>query len=159
MAKKAASSFVCLCAPISCPCAHPQILAGAGLATNNTVIIVASMLVSPLMGPILSCTFGSTVHRWDMVRSALYAEMIAFLICVLAGVFVGAGFARWGEDLGWPTPEMESRGEPISLAVGIVIAIPSGVGVAVSALSNNMASLVGVAISAALLPPAVTQYF
>ncbi len=50
---------------------------------------------------------------------------------------------------------MSSRGEPISLAIGIVIAVPSGVGVALSALSNNQASLVGVAISAALLPPAV----
>ena len=41
------------------------------------------------------------------------------------------------------------------MLIGIVIAVPSGVGVALSALSNNTASLVGVAISAALLPPAV----
>ena len=30
-------------------------IAGAGLATNNVVAVVASMLVSPLMGPILGC--------------------------------------------------------------------------------------------------------
>ncbi|GAB5353239.1 hypothetical protein AAMO2058_000020300 [Amorphochlora amoebiformis] len=132
-----------------------SILAGAGLATNNTVIIVASMLVSPLMGPIVSFTFGTVVSDWTMVLEALISETVAFMFCFLSGVAVGIGFSNWGEDLNWPTSEMESRGQPIALAIGIVIAVPSGVGVALSSLSNNTASLVGVAISAALLPPAV----
>ena len=38
---------------------------------------------------------------------------------------------------------------------GIAIAIPSGLGVALGVLGNNTGSLVGVAISASLLPPAV----
>lgn len=46
-------------------------------------------------------------------------------------------------------------GEAINLAVGLAIAIPSGIGVALSVLGNNTGSLVGVAISASLLPPAV----
>lgn len=32
-----------------------SVLAGIGLVTNSSVIVVASMLVSPLMGPITSC--------------------------------------------------------------------------------------------------------
>ena len=32
-------------------------IAGGGLATDNAVIVVASMLVSPLMGPVLSCMY------------------------------------------------------------------------------------------------------
>lgn len=47
------------------------------------------------------------------------------------------------------------RCEYRSLWVGILIAIPSGAGVAVSVLGDYTASLVGVAISASLLPPAV----
>ena len=39
--------------------------------------------------------------------------------------------------------------------VGLAIAIPSGVGVAISVLGGNAGSMVGVAISASLLPPAV----
>ena len=42
-----------------------------------------------------------------------------------------------------------------SLWVGILIALPSGAGVALSILGGNAGSLVGVAISASLLPPAV----
>lgn len=42
-----------------------------------------------------------------------------------------------------------------SLWVGMLIALPSGAGVALSILGGNTGSLVGVAISASLLPPAV----
>jgi len=42
-----------------------------------------------------------------------------------------------------------------SLWVGVLIALPSGAGVALSILGGNTGSLVGVAISASLLPPAV----
>ena len=42
-----------------------------------------------------------------------------------------------------------------SLWVGVLIAIPSGAGVAIGILGGNAGSLVGVAISASLLPPAV----
>jgi len=55
----------------------------------------------------------------------------------------------------WPTNEMLSRGEARALWVGILIAVPSGAGVALSVLGGNAGSLVGVAISASLLPPAV----
>jgi len=41
------------------------------------------------------------------------------------------------------------------LLTGIAIAIPSGMGVCLSILGGNTSSLVGVAISASLLPPAV----
>ena len=51
--------------------------------------------------------------------------------------------------------EMLSRGELRSLLVGVLIASPSGAGVALSVLGGNAGSLVGVAISASLLPPAI----
>ena len=48
-----------------------------------------------------------------------------------------------------------NRGIPRSLWVGLLIALPSGAGAALSVLGGNQGSLVGVAISASLLPPAV----
>ena len=44
-----------------------------------------------------------------------------------------------------------------SLWIGVLIALPSGAGVALSVLGGNAGSLVGVAISASLLPPAVNS--
>ncbi len=55
----------------------------------------------------------------------------------------------------WPTEEMLSRGRPRCLLIGLLVAVPSGAGIALSVLSGNAGSLVGVAISASLLPPAV----
>lgn len=52
---------------------------------------------------------------------------------------------------------MYGRGDPDNLIVGVAIAVPSGIGVALSILSNNANSLVGVAISASLLPPAINS--
>lgn len=51
--------------------------------------------------------------------------------------------------------DLSTRGTSEGLLIGLGIAIPSGIGVALSVLGNNTGSLVGVAISAALLPPAV----
>jgi len=41
------------------------------------------------------------------------------------------------------------------LWVGLLVAVPSGAAVAIGILVDNTASLVGAAISASLLPPAV----
>ncbi|MGB0679759.1 MAG: lyase family protein, partial [Polyangiales bacterium] len=47
-------------------------MAGYGLAFDNTVVVVASMLVSPLMGPILGVTFGLVLagHHAELQRAA-----------------------------------------------------------------------------------------
>lgn len=50
---------------------------------------------------------------------------------------------------------LSTRGMVRSLWSGCLIALPSGAGVAMSILGGNGASLVGVAISASLLPPTV----
>ncbi|CAJ1965711.1 unnamed protein product [Cylindrotheca closterium] len=132
-----------------------SILAGVGLITNSTVVIVASMLVSPIMGPVMGITFGSRVLDWKLARESAAVELGALAIAVLTGAVVGfaAAFSQYADE--WPTPEMGSRGDVSGLITGIAIAIPSGMGVALSILGNNTASLVGVAISASLLPPAV----
>lgn len=62
---------------------------------------------------------------------------------------------EWNPTAMWPTTEMQARGQARVLWIGTLVALPSGAAVAVSLLSGNQASLVGVAISASLLPPCV----
>merc|ERR1719334_1776270 len=50
---------------------------------------------------------------------------------------------------------MTSRGTVVGLADGAFIAAASGIGVALSVLGDYLSTVVGVAISASLLPPAV----
>ena len=133
-------------------------IAFMGLLENSSVVLVASMLVSPLMGPILAGIFGGVIQDSKLSWSGVRHEIYALLICIFIGFFFGLLVCPWAEEYGvsqWPTQEMLSRGELRALWVGVLIAVPSGAGVALSVLGGNAGSLVGVAISASLLPPAV----
>eukprot|EP00602_Paraphysomonas_sp_CaronLab_P002994 CAMPEP_0185032222 /NCGR_PEP_ID=MMETSP1103-20130426/20149_1 /TAXON_ID=36769 /ORGANISM="Paraphysomonas bandaiensis, Strain Caron Lab Isolate" /LENGTH=662 /DNA_ID=CAMNT_0027568037 /DNA_START=53 /DNA_END=2041 /DNA_ORIENTATION=+ len=130
-------------------------ISGIGLATNNTVAIVASMLVSPIMGPVMALTFGTVINDRSLTLLGLKSELVSLLLCVVVGFIIGIISIFIGTAGLWPTDEMKGRGLVDGLAIGFAIAIPSGIGVALSMLGNNTSSLVGVAISASLLPPAV----
>lgn len=132
-----------------------SILAGIGLVTDNAVVIVASMLVSPIMGPVMGMTFGSQVLDWGLTTRSCWHEFLSLLLAVMIGAVIGVTTSFCPSADTWPTEQMSSRGDTTGLIAGIAIAIPSGMGVALSILGNNTSSLVGVAISASLLPPAV----
>ncbi|ALC39146.1 CG34109 [Drosophila busckii] len=61
----------------------------------------------------------------------------------------------WGQNADWPTEEMRGRGNVRSLWMGVLWALTSGTGVAVALLQGSAGPLIGVAISASLLPPVV----
>ncbi|CAF4492444.1 unnamed protein product [Rotaria socialis] len=153
-----------------------SMLAGFGLLENSSVIIVASMLVSPLMNPIMGIVFGLSVREHSLWQRGIRNELIGLALCILWGFLIGLCTThvetRWGSSTSFPTSEMKSRGDLKRLWVGVLIALPSGAGVALSVLGGNAGSLVGVAISgesifpqriislqcsslASLLPPAV----
>ncbi|XP_060572976.1 uncharacterized protein LOC132730909 [Ruditapes philippinarum] len=138
-----------------------SIIACIGLVENSSVVLVASMLISPLMGPILAATFGQVIHKKDLRDLGFKSELKGLGLCLIVGFLFGlisGGVclhgAIWGSSDSYPTTEMRSRGMLRSLWVGVLIAVPSGAAVAISVLGGNAGSLVGVAISASLLPPA-----
>jgi len=133
-----------------------SIIAALGLASDSTATIIASMLVSPLMGPVMGMAYGATILDFKLFLIALRTEIISLFACIVVGFVVGALMLPFVNDLQmYPTDEMTSRGGMESFYFGIPIAFASGMGVAVSVLDEQTASLVGVAISASLLPPAV----
>jgi uncharacterized membrane protein len=100
------------------------ILAGIGLITNSTVVIVASMLVSPIMGPVMGMTFGSRVLDWRLTRSSAINEVGSLVIAILVGLVIGFASSWTPEAENWPTDEMKSRGDITGLITGIAIAVP-----------------------------------
>ena len=111
------------------------------------------------MGPILAGIFGWALMDKQLMRLGIKVELFSLFICILIGFLIGAIFCLiCPDDEGikqFPTVEMIQRCETRSLVVGFLVAIPSGVAVALGVLGGNFGSLVGVAISASLLPPAV----
>jgi len=132
-----------------------SVIAGLGLVSDSSTIIIASMLVSPIMGPVVALAYGTSIRDWKMVRSAAEVEAISLLFCVAVGAVIGGitGATTLAES--WLTSEMYNRATLSNFLVGIPVAFFSGLGVAVSLLDDQTNSLVGVAISASLLPPAV----
>ncbi|KDO27320.1 hypothetical protein SPRG_07568 [Saprolegnia parasitica CBS 223.65] len=130
-------------------------IAGIGLAGDSSTCVVASMLLSPLMGPILGCSFGFAIRDRNMFLNGLLNELFALVITLLLGVLIGIVLAPYAVDLKWPTYEMRSRGQFVSLVFGAVVAALSGAGVALAESNANVSSVVGTAIAAALLPPTV----
>lgn len=138
------------------------VLAAVGLAVDSSATVVASMLVSPLMCPLLQISFAAVDPKLrrekGFISGAICDFSLAVFACVAVGFLVGGLFTWQNVDTnwGWPTNEMGQRTHPYhTLAPGVLVAIVSGIGVANGLRNNGVNALVGVAISASLLPPLV----
>lgn len=87
-------------------------LAALGLVENNASNIVAAMLVSPLMGPVMSITFGTIISDRSLVRSGFESLVLGMFLSLLFGfifgLILGTTEMPWGFG-DWPTEEMKSR--------------------------------------------------
>ena len=138
-------------------------IAAVGLVTDSPVVVVSSMLISPLMKPILVVTVGLAMCDWKAALRGLRDEaigcLVAFVLGLLAGGLVGPIIMSTNLGGSWVlhSSEIESRGDPVGLLTGTALAAPSGVAVALCITGGASAALVGVAISASLLPPLVNS--
>ncbi|XP_037928109.1 uncharacterized protein LOC119662541 [Teleopsis dalmanni] len=135
-----------------------SVLASFGLFEDSPIYLASSMLISPLMGPIIASVFGTVIKDRKLCILGLRNELIGLFLATAVGFFFGCIICLFGEEFVSThaiTQEMASRCDFHSLLIGIFAAIPSGAAVAVGILGGNIGSLVGVAISASLLPPAV----
>ena len=107
------------------------------------------------MGPVVGIAYGGTICDFRLVKRAAINEILSIVFCIFMGMIIGLITGLTSLSNSWPTQEMMSRGTWSSFYVGIPTAFFSGLGVAVSLLDSQTNSLVGVAISASLLPPAV----
>lgn len=138
------------------------VMAGFGLIQNNVTVIVASMLLSPLMGPMLAIAFGYVVRNNRLFVKGTRNEVIGIVLSLSVGVVMAVVMPFLQPNMiSTITSNVESgiiteitrRAGFSALDVGV--AVFSGAAVAVSVTKGDMSSLVGVAISAALMPPAV----
>ncbi|EGI71053.1 PREDICTED: uncharacterized protein LOC105154195 [Acromyrmex echinatior] len=146
-------TFDYMCLVLTADC-----LAALGLIENSATNVVAAMLVSPLMGPVMSLTFGTIIADRKLQLVGLKSLMLGIFVSILFGfifgLLLGTTEMPWGYG-DWPTDEMKGRGNYRSLWMGVLWALPSGTGVAVALLQGSNGPLIGVAISASLLPPVV----
>lgn len=103
------------------------VLAAFGLVENSTLFLAASMLISPLMGPILAATFGAAIKDHQLQYWGVKNEIIGILLCILVGFLFGIincfiNYLFHKESFLIITTEMENRMTFHSVIVGIMIA-------------------------------------
>ncbi|KAF5403641.1 hypothetical protein PHET_02765, partial [Paragonimus heterotremus] len=136
------------------------LIADIALVTNSAGVVFASMLLSPLMDPILCILFGLTLREKHMLRKGVRNTAISLLLCVCMGLtfgYVAHSVSNFEQVTPYPTSEMKQRGQAKSLLASMLVAGFSGISVAFATLSKRLAALIGNAISLSLLPPAVNS--
>jgi len=125
-----------------------NLLALSGLITNSAAVIIGAMLISPLMGPILSCGFAFITGDWMIGRKALRKVTLS-----VAVTLVVAAIAAYLSPLHDVTGEILSRTRPN--LYDLVIAFLAGIAgaIAICTRKNYITIIPGVAIATAVIPP------
>jgi len=128
------------------------IVASIGLLRDNVAVIIGAMVIAPLLGPNMALALATTLGDGKLavkaIRVSVFGALLALIIAVGVGVFA---------DIDPQSPEIMSR-TVVSFS-DIVLALASGCAGALAFTTGVSASLVGVMVAVALLPPLVVVGF
>lgn len=125
------------------------IVAAVGLYYNSVAIIIGAMVIAPLLGPNVALSLSTTLGDLSLLRSALLTALAGIATTMVLSVIIGALV-----QVNPASPEVASRN-----AVGlgdIAVALASGCAGALAFTTGVSATLIGVMVAVALLPPLVT---
>jgi len=132
------------------------VIATAGLLLDSPATVVGSMVIAPLIGPAMSAAIGTVVDDEALFRRGVRMQVLGVAVAVLAATL----FAFALRSLALVPPGLD----PLELAevserlapnvLVLVVAVGAGVAGIVSLMTGVSATLVGVMIAVALIPPA-----
>lgn len=126
------------------------LMATFGLLVDSASIVIGSMLIAPILSPILSISLGMVMADGRLFFRSLYTITKASLIGVISAAI--ATFFFKGLLSGELTHEVVSRAEP-SL-IYFMVAVIAGFAVSYTLVKPDLsATLPGVAVAVALVPP------
>lgn len=133
------------------------LMAACGLLISNTSVIIASMLIAPILSPILSLALGIVINDghlisrsfFTLLKSAGYAIALSAVVTWILWNFASGNLM---DEL---NPEILERVQPSM--VYFIIAIIAGVATAFARVKPDLSeTLPGTAIAVALVPPLAT---
>jgi len=131
------------------------VIATAGLLLDSPSVVVGSMVIAPLIGPAMATNVGTVLADEELFGRGLKLQVLGLTLAVVAAT----AFALLVKTTNLVPPGLEvteigevaERTTPDVLS--LVVALGAGVAGAVSLRSGVSASLVGVMIAVALVPP------
>ncbi len=128
------------------------LMATLGLMLNSVAIIIGSMLIAPLLSPILSISLGIVMADTKLIIRSFSTLLRAILYSIPAAALFTLIFASQTSLTSELTPEILTRTEPT--IVYAVVAMIAGVAASFAFIKPQLsATLPGIAISVAIIPP------
>jgi uncharacterized hydrophobic protein (TIGR00341 family) len=125
------------------------IVAAVGLYYNSVAIIIGAMVIAPLLGPNVALSLGTTLGDLSLLRHALLTAVAGIATTMVLSVIIGALV-----HVNPASPEVASRN---GVGLGdVAVALASGCAGALAFTTGVSATLIGVMVAVALLPPLVT---
>lgn len=124
------------------------LIALLGLLTNSVAVVIGAMLISPLMGPIISSGLALTIGDLSLARQAFRTIAVSVVLIILVTTL-----ATLISPLKEPTAEIMARVRPN--IYDLFVAVLSGVvgAVALCTKRNYLITATGVAVATAVVPP------
>jgi uncharacterized membrane protein len=133
------------------------ITAGIGLLYNNIMIIIGSMLLSPIGDSIIRLALGYLYWKPNttMITDGIIGIIAQFSMSILIGYIMGITNKEYSEPLKMPTTEMNNRVKPRNYIKDFILALLMGFILGYSLIYTNSTALVGLRLSLAVLPALV----
>src|SRR5680860_408461 len=96
-------------------------MAAFGILLNNIIILVGSMLIAPLLYPLISLSLGFVVADEKLIRRSFYTIVKSFLFAITASFVVGFLFS--GSNIEGLNIFILGVGAPRSFTYAVVAAI------------------------------------
>lgn len=127
------------------------LMATFGLLEDSAAVVIGSMLIAPVLFPILSLSLSIVMSDYKLIQRSgmtlVKALVLGVAASLLATLFFGTGYEF--------TPEILARTQPT--LISIAIAIVAGFAVAYTMAREELSeTLPGIAVAVALIPPLAT---
>ena len=128
------------------------LMATSGLLLDSAAIVIGSMLIAPVLFPVLSLSLGIVMSDHKLMSRSVYTILKSVVIGIISAITITLLFAPTTKELSF---EIFLRTNPSLLA--LLVSIVAGIAVSVTLVRPKLsATLPGVAISVALIPPLAT---
>ena len=124
-------------------------MAAFGVLLGSPVILIGSMLIAPLLYPLLSLALGITIADEKLIGRSVYTLIRSFGFALAAGAIIGFLFSAQDDAV----PFALVVGESASLMYAVVAAIAGFAAAFAMTKPHLNETLPGVAISVSLVPP------
>jgi uncharacterized hydrophobic protein (TIGR00271 family) len=125
-----------------------SLIALLGLLTNSVAVVIGAMLISPLMGPILSFGLAFTIGDLALARRGLRVIAVSVGLTIAVTTLV-----TLVSPLKEPTAEILARVRPNIYDLLVAVLAGTAGAIALCTKKNYMITATGVAVATAVIPP------